>query len=426
MENESVSVCGVQCPSVRLWLTLALGILGAWFCDGGNIQYFPIPFIGIKWMAAGGWMAVMLLGVLLLHRTEKEGFPLRQSEEKPEERSRAKKMLRHIVFALAAPYFLYASRPAGDSRTSSLIIIFTRAAFAVFPFMFAMGIAFCLEQHHLRQIGNLYFSLSIWTWLGCSLLFLLSPPREYPHIPQIRGVLKAGKLGILLTVIMIATAGMLLILSSPFIFFMIILAAPILLLHFACAWLLCSLFLLLSPVPAYRCKANQPEAIKAHPVRIAVAMIVALAPLATIGFYPFLSLVTGQLFNSHFSHANAGFTLDQPTIGKLFLFFTIFAIMMFLFVIVARGISDRQTRLGYWAFTIPTALIGLCLLSILTDTFCVLILYIRDMGFTLTRICGLIYGLISYIIVLTLLCWALWPPEFCACKDSNSPIRRQG
>lgn len=403
-------------PAVRLWITLALGILGAWFC-GVTIRYFPISFIGVNGTAIGGWIVIMLLGVLLLRCVEKSAFPLHQSEEKPGGRSRVKKILRHIAFALAAPYFLYASRPAGDSRTSSLITIFTRVAFAVFPFIFAMGIAFCLEQHHLRQIGGLYFSLSIWTWFGCTLLFLLSPPKEYPHIPQIRSAFKSGKLGILLTVII--TAGMLLILSSPFNFLGTILAAPILFLLFACTWLPCPLFLLLSPVPACRCKTNQPEAIKAHPVRMAAAMIVALVSLASFGFYPFLSLVTGQLFNSHFSHANAGFALDQPTIGKLFLFFTIFAITMFLFVIVARGKSDRQTRSGYWAFTIPTALIGLCLLSILTNTFCVLILYIRDMGFTLTRACGLIYVLISYIILLVFLCWATWPPNKKRCANQN-------
>lgn len=435
MEKESVSACDVRGPSVRLWLTVALGILGVWLFPGA-MEFFPNPFAAVKSGAMGGWMVFALLGVLLLRHIEKMTSPKRVTGVESGMRSRLRRLLRHMSATLVAPYFLYASRPASSGGASSLVATFTRAAFAVFPFMFAAGVATWLAQYRFRkmflllasrvglghfiswlfehgfsQMWLLWFSLSIWTWLGCALLFFLSPPAEYPRTPKIRRILETGRPGLVLTAVLIAMASTLLILSSPGRFLGIILVALLFLFFTAFTWLTCPLLLLLSSAANYPCMANQPEALKANPIRMAVAMAVALVPLASRGFYPFLAVVTGSAFGRGFSHANAGFALDQPTIGKFFLWNTVFSVTMFVLVSVARGMSDRRSRLGYWAFAVPTSIIGVLLLSMLTDAFCLLIAYIRDMGFTPTRIYGLAFGIGSYSAVLGFLWWALWPPK---------------
>ena len=437
MEKESVSACDVRGPSVRLWLTVALGVLGVWLLPRA-MEFFLNPFAAVKFGAMGRWMVFALLGVLLLRQAEKMTSPKRVSGVEPGMRSRLRRLLRHMSATLVAPYFLYASRPAGGGGASSLVATFTRAAFAVFPFMFAGGVATWLDQyrfskmflllasrvglghfisrlfqHGFSQMCSLWFSLTIWTWLGCALLFFLNPPAEYPRTPKIRRILETGRPGVVLTAVLIAMASTLLILSSPYPgrFLGITLLALLFLFFTAFTWLACPLLLLLSSAPNYPCMANQPEALKANPIRMAVAMALALLPLASLGFYPFLAVVTGGAFGRGFSHANAGFALDQPSIGKFLLWNTVFSVTMFVLVSVARGMSDRRSRLGYWAFAVPTSIIGVLLLSMLTDAFCMLIAYIRNMGFTPRRIYGLAFGIGSYSAVLGFLWWALWPPK---------------
>jgi len=412
MQEESVSARGVDGPSARLWLTVALGILGMWFLPG-PMGFFPNPFASVKLTAIGGWMVVALLGVLLLRRVEKVTSPQHLSGAKSGMRSQLKRMLRHMSATLVAPYFVYVSRPAGGDRASCVVTTFTRAAFAVFPFMFAGGIAVWLEKtHHFRLMGLQWLSLTVWTWLGCALLFFLSPPREFSRTPKIGRILDTAKLGVVLAVILVATGLALSILCYPRSFSDGGLAMLVLLSFcIAAAWLACPLLLLLGTAPNYPCIANQPQAPKPSPIRIAVAMTLALAPLASVGFRPFLDLVSRQTFGRHFSLWNAGFALDQPTIGKFLFWFTVFCVTMLPFVSVVRAISDRRSRAGYWAFAVPTSIIGLFLLSMLTDTFWMLIVYIRDMGFTPRRVYGLAFGIGSYCVVLSFLWWALRPPK---------------
>jgi len=129
-------------------------------------------------------------------------------------------------------------------------------------------------------------------------------------------------------------------------------------------------------------------------------------------------VVSGHLFTGSFNRIHAGIYLDQPTIGKWYFLFTLFTVMVIPATALARWINHRKTRLAYWSFVIPTLAFYLYLLLILTIPFSWLIQYIHAMGVTERRICGLLYGLTSYILILAFLYWAIKSPA----KKNANPI----
>jgi len=117
-----------------------------------------------------------------------------------------------------------------------------------------------------------------------------------------------------------------------------------------------------------------------------------------------LYVLSGQIFHGHFDQHSEW--QGVPSIKVGFFLFTLFTAVAFPYVAIARWKSDRNTRLGCWAFSITTTALCICLLGPLTFAFGRLITYIHAMGFTPRRIYGLLYGLGGYIAVLGFLYWA--------------------
>lgn len=111
-------------------------------------------------------------------------------------------------------------------------------------------------------------------------------------------------------------------------------------------------------------------------------------------------IVSGRVFT-------CGFEYPALPIERWFVLFTFFTAILLPCTILARWMNHRRTRLAYWLFTIPTIVLCLYLLLILTLPFSWLIQYIARMGLTPKRAYGLFYGLAGYILILTFLHWAV-------------------
>ena len=140
-------------------------------------------------------------------------------------------------------------------------------------------------------------------------------------------------------------------------------------------------------------------------------MAMALAPLASFAWRPFLYAASGQLFASHFDGTHVGGALDQPSLHKWFFLFTWFTALVIPYVATARWMSDRTSLSARWVFAGFAAALCLCLFSILNLPFYWLLQYIHAMGFTARRVYGLVYGLMGYAAVLAFLRWAVRRPR---------------
>ncbi len=397
-----------QIQAWRLIFTIILGGLGAWLCRG-PWYYFPLPLIGADWTAAAGWLAAVLAGAGMLHRLERKRFSFSTPAADLTAPARRAGIGRHIIRTLAAPYFLYAARPRMSSGQPAFAGRVLRLVWFGFPYIFAMGAANFI-WHYSRPAGSAWFYFGVWSWIGCALLYLFCPPAERVLSPDFRALYMAGRTGIRLALALIVLAGIVLFLACAArggwqLAWGATLIAALLLACFAFTWLACPLLLLLTPAP----EAQHPAGCKVQPLQTAAAMAVAAISLATYGGRSLFALVTGRMFDGYFRHANSGFCMDQPSIGKWLLTFTIFAALMFVFMAIARAAEDGRRRVGYWAFALPAILIGLFLFSILTEEFYMLLLYIRAYGFTLRRIYGLIFSAGSYVILPAFFWWALRP-----------------
>ena len=180
--NDSDSAWDVSRPCVRLWLTLALGLLGMRlfpFEEG----FAPDAFAHARGTPLFAWLVAAFGGVWLLHRMELTGMPkfqyllmglalvlslvippfvrgvllpgdqntagffcfclivllliagasALQARQRPNAGSLRACLLRGPVLALTAPLLLYASRPVGGNTPASALQRLTRALFAVLP-----------------------------------------------------------------------------------------------------------------------------------------------------------------------------------------------------------------------------------------------------------------------------------------------------
>ncbi len=392
----------------RLFFTIILGGLGAWLCRG-PWYYFPIPLIGADWTAVAGWLAAALAGAGMLRRlARKNSAGWAPAVDRPAPGRRAG-IIRRVIRALAAPYFLYAARPRKPAGQSPFAFQILRLVWAGFPYIFAMGAA-NFVWHYSRPAGSAWFDFGMWAWISCALLHLFCPPSERIPWPDFHALYAAGKAGIRLALALIVLAGIVLLLACVgrggwLLAWAVPLIAALMLGFCAFTWLACPLLLLLKPASAEHHQAG----CTAAPLQTAAAMAVAAISLATYGGYALFGLLTGRMFHGYFGHDNAGFCMDQPSIGKWLLLFTIFAALMLVFMAIARAVMDGRRRAGYWAFALSAILIGLFLFSILTADFYMLLLYIREYGFTLRRIAGLVFCAGSFLILAAFYGWALRP-----------------
>ncbi|MCK5272619.1 MAG: hypothetical protein KAJ52_08570 [Sedimentisphaerales bacterium] len=466
IENDHSSAWGVPRPAFRLWLSCALGFLGILLLPAQE-DFAPHAFAGVQRAPLLAWMTAALASVLLLHRVEKtkvsvgicatmglalvlclmlpEGVGRKQHPEaqglagfvwfcfiilmlvvgasivRLRFRRETKPMLwvesllRGPAIALVAPLLLFASRPVARGESSSRMEALSRAAFVLFPIALAGGFAlsFALAVFGYHEIasglGLVCISFSVWAWLGCALLFIMSPWPKYPRIPRTDHLTKARKIGSLATIAFVAMALVQLVLLGEGWLFLI-------LFHPLFIWggVGCMLIILLSPWPEYPPVPRLgeiPEACKIGPWGTALFLTIALVALGSFAISPFLSVVSGRLFASHFSRAHIGGALDQPSLHKWYFLFVYFSAQVLPYVAIARWMSNRRTRLGYWTFAIPTVGLCLCLLSILTLPFYWCIQYIGAMGYTCVRVHGVAYGLAGYIVILVFLFWAVWVPN---------------
>ncbi len=123
---------------------------------------------------------------------------------------------------------------------------------------------------------------------------------------------------------------------------------------------------------------------------------------STYASLPFL--ISGRPFMS-------GFKYPAHPIRLWYIGITAFITIALPYTVLARWVSQRKTRFAYWSFAIPTAVLYVYLLIILTIPFSWLIRYIDAMGFTPKRIHALFYGLGGYILILTFLYWVLRRPN---------------
>jgi hypothetical protein len=125
---------------------------------------------------------------------------------------------------------------------------------------------------------------------------------------------------------------------------------------------------------------------------------------------------SGRLFTEPFNTIHAGFAMDQPTIGKWLFWFTVMALSSLPYVALLGWLANRKAKTGRVAFAFGVSVLGVFLLCILSGPVCLLIQYVCSMGFTPRRICGLVYGFASGLLVIGFVAWSLRNP---ARKDAE-------
>ena len=438
-------------PTVRLWLALLLGVFAAvlFTDDQGN------PFAHLDGTAAIAWITAVLAVVAVLHRAENANVPayarvliglaaavftlllfdvvdakyaawvravgvcviglllfvagasLAELHREGQSRlSWVNVFVRGPAVAATAPLLLFASRPVGAGRPCSRAGALSQAVFAVFPHLLAMGFTLLLYGDVVPRSLDLLrlacLSFSVWTWLSCALIFLLTGWPNEPHVPGADSIKSA---------VGFVTAGALVVMT-------IVIAAEVDLqaLIVVVPAIVCGLVLLLISGLAWPGLPKLGELQRARRMSIVslsaffALIVVPLAGFTVSDDCPFFYVASGRLFTSGFSRDHVGSAMDQPTIGKWLILFTLFTAFVVMSVTVARWASNRDTPAGYWAFAIPTLALCFYAIVILTLPFWWLIQYIDAMGVTPRRIYGLLYGVAGYLSVLAFVYWALRRP----------------
>lgn len=158
-----------------------------------------------------------------------------------------------------------------------------------------------------------------------------------------------------------------------------------------------------------------------RPIITVVLMVLALFPLAwtllnsdfnAFSLDSLAYILRGRYFADMFApfdKVNAGFCLDQPTIGKFLFWFAAFSVLATPYAVVAGLVSKRTTRAERLAFALPTILLVVLLLSLLLPPLQLLVQYVHSMGFTPKRVYGLAFIAASCVTMLMLVRWAIRP-----------------
>ncbi|MBI3986720.1 MAG: hypothetical protein HY343_07365 [Lentisphaerae bacterium] len=463
VENDLSSASHFPQPAIRLGLTLVLGLLGTWLIPVQDSFAFVV-LASHHGPALPAWLTAAFAGVILLHRVEHVKTAVRlfvfmglilattlvrtppagmyafldlfglakmgaiglllliagvSVFGSPVERTASwtwvLNLLRGLALAIASPLLLFASRPRG-SRPLSPGSALSGVGFVIFLYALASPLVSLGRDHYppavwhfvnVDQIGLICRSFSRWAWLGCAVLFVLAPWPETPRLGGTNSLTRANRIRSLAVVGLVVTVLILLAVLELHAFFAVTLYA---LLLFATEWIVFALLFMVCPwfkYPRLPALGELAQNAKMGSLCTVLFLLLALIPFA-LWFSPAIRvLVTGKLFTTPFNLSWVGWTLDQSTIQCGFWRFTALAGMVLAYVAVARWLSDRSSRLGYWAFTAPTIALFICLLSYLTCVSYSLLVYIRTLGFTTLRVFGLVYGLGCYIFTLGFMRWAL-------------------
>lgn len=465
-KDNLASTSRVPRPGIRLGLTFVLGLLGTYLMP---IQsgFFPGVLAAHHDVALLVWLVAAFAGVLLIHREEHVQTPARLfifmvlalavalvrtppadiydildrfdlakisaigllllmagalvfglPVQGGRRRSWIVYLLRGPALAIASPLLLFASRPRGG-RPFSLRSALSRTAFLILLYALVSPLLSLGRDYYpsalwrcvnVDELGLLCLSFSPWAWFGCALLFLLSPWPEVPKIMEPDNKTRVHRIRFLASIGLTAIALVLLAVLRWEILIAVVLYS---LLFFFIDWLPLALLYMVCPCLRYprlpKLGELPPEA-RVGPLGTLLFMALMLFPCAFYFRPAIRTMVKGKLFASTFDARWVEWALDQSTIQCGFWRFTAMAGIILPFVAIARWLSNRSTRRGYWAFTAPTVALLFCLLSYLTCVFVSLIMYIHTLGFTPLRIYGLAYGVVCYVVTLVFLRWSVRSP----------------
>ncbi len=113
-------------------------------------------------------------------------------------------------------------------------------------------------------------------------------------------------------------------------------------------------------------------------------------------------VLSGRLFQSTWRRYHAGFSLDQPTIGKWYFWTTVFSGAWLVFAFFAVRIGKSCSCGVRRVCSILVAIAASLYLCILALPFTWTIQYIDAMGWTQRRMLALAWGLIGYLLIGTL------------------------
>ncbi|MFO7534184.1 MAG: hypothetical protein R6X19_00610 [Kiritimatiellia bacterium] len=98
---------------------------------------------------------------------------------------------------------------------------------------------------------------------------------------------------------------------------------------------------------------------------------------------------SGAWFRDKFPYGGAGFALDKPTIGKLFLWTSVLTCLACTIILLLHTVVERNHRVGWRCAKASAAfLIAFVLVEFLVPTF-FLVQYVFSMGVTIRRFLGL-------------------------------------
>jgi hypothetical protein len=118
-------------------------------------------------------------------------------------------------------------------------------------------------------------------------------------------------------------------------------------------------------------------------------------------------VLSARIFTERFDIAHAGTAMDQPGIHKWLFWFTATTVVSLPYAAAVRWLSDRSKTAGHLAYAVPTALLCIFLLCVLSWPLTWLIQYVHSMGFTPRRAYGLAYAGAGGFLVIGFLCWSV-------------------
>jgi hypothetical protein len=123
-------------------------------------------------------------------------------------------------------------------------------------------------------------------------------------------------------------------------------------------------------------------------VFIAYNWLLYCPPIAAVAF-----AFSGAWVKGEFSIVHAGSALDQPTVGKFFLWTSVMSCLACTIMLLLRAVVAADRRVARrWVNVAMVAILGLVLIELLAPTL-LLVQYVVSMGMTLRRFLGLCLAL---------------------------------
>jgi hypothetical protein len=140
-------------------------------------------------------------------------------------------------------------------------------------------------------------------------------------------------------------------------------------------------------------------------------LLLVLYPVAGLGRMGFNRMASGEMARHVFNPQYDLGALDQgPLLQMGYYIFAVDSLFAFPFVVLARFVSDRSTRLGYWGVLLPVLAIAICLVLFLIPNYYLLLQYIELMGMAPGRRKAVIFTLFAAAMLLATVCWVAIPP----------------